>query len=117
MWRCDFELSDLRPEESDEPTRPIRTVTVHAAQRGRSGRTCAGRADGRTRCRSRSGDWKAAGADRRAGRCGAWLVVVVLFQTILGSFQAPAVDQYQVPDVLGMTVEEADERPPGEGHF
>lgn len=38
-------------------------------------------------------------------------LVVVLFKTILGSFSAPVTDQYQVPDLYDMTIEEAENDP------
>lgn len=44
-------------------------------------------------------------------------VVFLLFKSILGSFSAPAVDQYQVPNVLGMTIEEAENDPRVKGIF
>lgn len=44
-------------------------------------------------------------------------VVFLLFKSILGSFSVPAVDQYQVPNVLGMTIEEAENDPRVKGIF
>ena len=38
-------------------------------------------------------------------------MVVVLFRTILSSFSAPMADQYQVPDLYDMTIEEAENNP------
>ena len=44
-------------------------------------------------------------------------VVIVLFKTILGSFAPAVVDQYQVPDLYNMTIEEAENDPRIEGVF
>ena len=113
-----FDLSDLRPEESDEPTRPIRTmpshtvtIPVHQAERSYSSREREEAEEPR-----RSGDGKRAlliGAVAVA----AIAVVIVLFRTILGSFAPAVVDQYQVPDLYNMTVEEAENDPRVAGIF
>lgn len=43
--------------------------------------------------------------------------MIVLFKTILGSFAPAVVDQYQVPDLYNMTIEEAENDPRIEGVF
>ena len=111
-----FDLSDLRPEETDEPTRPIRTVSSHTV-------TVPVRATekGHVR-RNEDDDEPPASGGKRTVLIGAVViaalaVVFLLFRSILGSFSAPAVDQYQVPNVLGMTIEEAENDPRVKGIF
>ena len=111
-----FDLSDLRPEETDEPTRPIRTVSSHTVtvpvrtvEKGHVGRT-------------EDEDEPPASGGKRTVLIGAVViaalaVVFLLFKSILGSFSVPAVDQYQVPNVLGMTIEEAENDPRVKGIF
>lgn len=111
-----FDLSDLRPEETDEPTRPIRTVSGHTVtvpvrtvEKGHVRRT-------------EDDDEPPASGGKRTVLIGAVViaaltVVFLLFKSILGSFSAPAVDQYQVPNVLGMTIEEAENDPRVKGIF
>lgn len=111
-----FDLSDLRPEETDEPTRPIRTVSGHTVtvpvrtvEKGHVRRT-------------EDDDEPPASGGKRTVLIGAVViaalaVVFLLFKSILGSFSVPAVDQYQVPKVLGMTIEEAENDPRVKGIF
>ncbi len=113
-----FDLSDLRPEESDEPTRPIRTMTshtvtipVHQPERSRPHRE-----------REDDEEPRRAGNGKRGVLVGAVTVaavavVIVLFKTILGSFAPAVVDQYQVPDLYDMTIEEAESDPRIDGIF
>ena len=106
----DFDLEDLRPEEVDEPTRPLRTVGIHAAAQ-QHGRTSVSRE------RERRRDYEE-DEDRRSNKTQTvlWTVagllaavlVFFLFRSIFASFQTPAgPEQYVVKNVLGMTVEEA----------
>ncbi len=111
-----FDLSDLRPEETDEPTRPLRTVSSHTVtvpvrtvEKGHVRRT-------------EDDDEPPVSGGKRTVLIGAVViaalaVVFLLFKSILGSFSAPAVDQYQVPNVLGMTIEEAENDPRVKGIF
>ena len=111
-----FDLSDLRPEETDEPTRPIRTVSSHTVtvpvrtvEKGHVRRT-------------EDDDEPPVSGGKRTVLIGAVViaalaVVFLLFKSILGFFSAPAVDQYQVPNVLGMTIEEAENDPRVKGIF
>ena len=111
-----FDLSDLRPEETDEPTRPIRTVSGHTVtvpvrtvEKGHVRRT-------------EDDDEPPASGGKLTVLIGAVViaalaVVFLLFKSILGSFSVPAVDQYQVPNVLGMTIEEAENDPRVKGIF
>ena len=111
-----FDISDLRPEETDEPTRPIRTVSSHTVtvpvrtvEKGHVRRT-------------EDDDEPPVSGGKRTVLIGAVViaalaVVFLLFKSILGSFSAPAVDQYQVPNVLGMTIEEAENDPRVKGIF
>ena len=111
-----FDLSDLRPEETDEPTRPIRTVSSHTV-------TVPVRTAEKSHVRrNEDDDEPPASGGKRTVLIGAVViaalaVVFLLFKSILGSFSAPAVDQYQVPNVLGMTIEEAENAPRVKGIF
>ena len=113
----DFELSDLRPEVEDEPTQTLRTAGLHTTQPG--GRTPV------TREHRRSYEEEEPAPRGGKGRTvliasaavAALLVVAVLFKTILGSFTAPAPEQYVVPNVLDRTVEEAAVLPEISGIF
>ena len=113
-----FDLSDLRPEENDEPTRTIRTmpshtvtIPVHQPERNYPHRE-----------RDEDEEPRRAGSGKRGVLVGtvtvaAVAVVIVLFKTILGSFAPAVVDQYQVPDLYNMTIEEAENDPRIEGVF
>ena len=113
-----FDLSDLRPEENDEPTRTIRTmpshtvtIPVHQPERNYPRRE-----------RDEDEEPRRAGSGKRGVLVGAVTVaavavVIVLFKTILGSFAPAVVDQYQVPDLYNMTIEEAENDSRIEGVF
>lgn len=113
-----FDLSDLRPEENDEPTRTIRTmpshtvtIPVHQPERNYPRRE-----------RDEDEEPRHTGSGKRgvlvsAVTVAAVAVVIVLFKTILGSFAPAVVDQYQVPDLYDMTIEEAENDPRIEGVF
>lgn len=113
-----FDLSDLRPEENDEPTRTIRTmpshtvtIPVHQPERNYPRRE-----------RDEDEEPRRTGSGKRGVLVGAVTVaavavVIVLFKTILGSFAPAAVDQYQVPDLYNMTIEGAENDPRIEGVF
>ena len=113
-----FDLSDLRPEENDEPTRTIRTmpshtvtIPVHQPERNYPRRE-----------RDEDEEPRRIGSGKRgvlvsAVTVAAVAVVIVLFKTILGSFAPAVVDQYQVPDLYNMTIEEAEDDPRIEGVF
>ena len=113
-----FDLSDLRPEENDEPTRTIRTILshtvtipVHQPERNYPRRE-----------RDEDEEPRHTGSGKRgvlvsAVTVAAVAVVIVLFKTILGSFAPAVVDQYQVPDLYDMTIEEAENDPRIEGVF
>lgn len=113
-----FDLSDLRLEENDEPTRTIRTmpshtvtIPVHQPERNYPRRE-----------RDEDEEPRRAGSGKRGVLVGAVTVaavavVIVLFKTILGSFAPAVVDQYQVPDLYNMTIEEAENDPRIEGVF
>ena len=113
-----FDLSDLRPEENDEPTRTIRTmpshtvtIPVHQPERNYPRRE-----------RDEDEEPRRAGSGKRGVLVGAVTVaavavVIVLFKTILSSFAPAVVDQYQVPDLYNMTIEEAENDPRIEGVF
>ena len=107
-----FDLSDLRPDESDEPTRPIRTVGGHvAAQPVYQPERSYPRRE-----QEEEDEPRRVGSGKRGVLIGAVAVaaialVVVLFNTILSSFSAPVADQYQVPDLYDMTIEQAESDP------
>ena len=113
-----FDLSDLRPEENDEPTRTIRTmpshtvtIPVHQPERNYPRRE-----------RDEDEEPRRTGSGKRGVLVGAVTVaavavVIVLFKTILGSFAPAVVDQYQVPDLYNMTIEEAENDLRVEGVF
>ena len=113
-----FDLSDLRPEENDEPTRTIRTmpshtvtIPVHQPERNYPRRE-----------RDEDEEPRRTGSGKRgvlvsAVTVAAVAVVIVLFKTILGSFAPAVVDQYQVPDLYDMTIEEVENDPRIEGVF
>ena len=113
-----FDLSDLRPEENDEPTRTIRTmpshtvtIPVHQPERNYPRRE-----------RDEDEEPRRTGSGKRGVLVGAVTVaavavVIVLFKTILGSFAPAVVDQYQVPDLYNMTIEKAENDPRIEGVF
>ena len=113
-----FDLSDLRPEENDEPTRTIRTMSshtvtipVHQPERNYPHRE-----------RDKDEEPRRTGSGKRGVLVGAVTVaavavVIVLFKTILGSFAPAVVDQYQVPDLYNMTIEVAENDPRIEGVF
>ena len=113
-----FDLSDLRPEENDEPPRTIRTmpshtvtIPVHQPERNYPRRE---RDEDEEPRRTDSGK---RGVLVGAVTVAAVAVVIVLFKTILGSFAPAVVDQYQVPDLYNMTIEEAENDPRIEGVF
>ena len=115
----DFELEDLRPEESDEPTRPLRTASILSGSNAQSGHRPARESE---RERRRYDDYDddydrpRRGSNKRntvligVAVVLAVAVIVVLFRTILGSFGA-APTSYVVPDLLGCTEEEAKDLP------
>ena len=107
-----FDLSDLRPDESDEPTRPIRTVGGHVAAQPvyQPERSYSRREQEEEEEPRRSGSGKR-GVLIGAVAVAAIALVVVLFRTILSSFSAPMADQYQVPDLYDMTIEAAENDP------
>ena len=111
-----FDLSDLRPEENDEPTRTIRTMPSHTVTIPvhQPERNYPRRERDEEPCRAGSGK---RGVLVGAVTVAAVAVVIVLFKTILGSFAPTAVDQYQVPDLYNMTIEEAENDPRIEGVF
>ena len=106
-----FDLSDLRPDENDEPTRPIRTVGGHVAAQPvyQPERSHPRREREEEEEPSRTGGRRIVLAG--AAALAALALVVVLFKTILGSFSTPPVEQYQVPDLSDMTIEEAENDP------
>ena len=108
----DFELSDLRPEEPDEPTQLLHTAPAQTAHRAAPGREPAYPRDRRwedryeeERVPRMSGGRKAA---LIAGGCVVVAVVLFfLFRAIMASFVPAAPTSYPTPNLLGMTMEQA----------
>ena len=110
----DFELSDLRPEETDEPTQKLRSAVPPQLHRQ-------GREPAYERNRRYEDDRY---DDERPSRLsggkkialiggGAVVVVVVLFflfRAIFASFVPAAPDTYTVPKLVGMTEEQANQQ-------
>lgn len=131
----DINPKDLRPEEPDEPTRPLRTGAVvaaaaqHHAARELSRERDTGREYGRSRDRKYNSDYdrdpprKAEGelspSKRTAMIVGVVVVALVavffVARAVLGSMDAG--DNYLVPNVLGLTVDEANALPEVDGIF
>ena len=118
----DFEIADLRPDVVDEePTQPLRTSAIHTAAAPQAVRPQP------VRERERRRDYEEDDAPRSRGggktvlivaaAVASLLLVAVLFKSILGSFSTPAPEQFRVPKVLGMTLEEANALPEVEGIF
>jgi beta-lactam-binding protein with PASTA domain len=102
----DFELSDLRPEESDEPTMLLRTTGNHRVQSPERDRRARYEEERRPKRRK-----AAAGriALLSAGTLAALAVVFFLFRGYFCLLLTPSStgDTYIVPDVTNLTVEEA----------
>ena len=113
----DFEMEDLRPTEVDEPTRLLHPVSTYGG--GSVPRhSLQQREDGYRRREEAYEDEEAAPSrnERRkraaiigGSLAGASLLVFLLFHFILSSFGAKTPTEYPVPDLIGMTVEEAKE--------
>ena len=107
----DFELSDLRPEETDEPTQLLRTggtrtATTPAHHRTQPSREQPRRRDYEEDDPAPKSSWKKTTLLAVAGLLAAALAFTLL-SSILKSVNTP-VDQYVVKSVLGLTVEEAE---------
>jgi serine/threonine-protein kinase len=103
-------MEDLRPEVIDEPTRPLRTTSDHTPVTHRPP----------TREREYRRDYDEYDEPAPQKKTGQTVLIViavvlaaalafVLIRSILGSFETPAVDQYVVQNVVGYTVEQAQE--------
>ena len=114
----DFELSDLRPQEPDEPTQLLRPQAVHAS----SSRPSPSRERRREYEEYEEPPRRRKNQTQRtllvvAGVVAALLLVVVLFKSILASFNAPSQDSFVVPSVLDKTIAEASAMPEVSGIF
>ncbi|MCQ2447398.1 MAG: Stk1 family PASTA domain-containing Ser/Thr kinase [Oscillibacter sp.] len=112
----DFELSDLQEEETDEPTMAIHTVGGHATNLNPS------RQDHHHGRYEETEVTDPPMSKRRtilvaAIAIAALAVVALLFSSIMNSFKTPASDQYMVPEVLNLTLEEAMNLPEVNGIF
>ena len=117
----DFELSDLRTDETDEPTQPLR---VAAGRTVSVPRHRVAPAQEQERIKERRREYEEPAARRNTKQTVLIVIVAVLavalavtlFRSILGSFDKPT-DQYVVKSVLGLTVEEARAKDGIEGVF
>ena len=112
----DFELKDLRPDEEDEPTRPLRTGSVHAALEAEQAHRTASRE------RTYEEDEPSRSGGKRtilivAVTVAALLLAALLFKNIFGSFGTLAPTEYIVPNVVGKTLAEAGTMPEVQGIF
>lgn len=115
----DFSMEDLRPEESDEPTRPIKTAHVAAA-------TAAVAKQRQTVRTERQYDAREEVEERghRKGQLGlviggllmAAVAIGLLFNYILSTFGAET-ESYIVPKIIGYSVEDAKDLPSIKGIF
>ena len=102
----DFELSDLRPEETDEPTQKLRSAVPPQLHRQ-------GRRWEEDRYEDEQPSRLSGGKKIALIGGGAVVVVVVLFflfRAIFASFVPAAPDTYTVPKLVGMTEEQANEQ-------
>ena len=122
-----FDMADLREEEVDEPTRPLRVASVAAAaaaannQSSRRAAETSARDRDRDRRRYADEEPYSESIGKKIAQVGLALVAValavalvgILFKSIMTSFeqQQTVVDQYVVKSVLGLTLEEARELP------
>ncbi len=113
----DFELSDLRPSDEDDPTQPLRTSAVRSGA-AISHRTGAVQQRERRREYDDYDDDGYVSRSRGGGKQTVLMIVAVLLATalaftfirsIVGSFGAPPVESYAVKNLIGKTVEDAQE--------
>jgi len=114
----DFKLIDLRPEEPDEPTRPLRAAAdPHNAKAAPQQRERRGFVDP---------EYNDGEPPRSTRRQTILMIIVaalalavagVLLHSIITSFDSEPIEQYMVPDVLGLTIEQAYERAGVKGIF
>lgn len=114
----DFELSDLRGTEVDEPTQPLSAAAVQAAGAAASRQMSAVvKTEGERRKPVRR-EYEDPVPKRKTHQTVliavaavlAIVLAVTLFRSVLGSVQAPPVNQYVVKSIVGLTVEEAQEK-------
>lgn len=118
-----FDMADLREEEVDEPTRPLRVASVaqHAAAANNQPSRRTEQSRDRDRRRYAEEEPYSESIGKKIAQVGLALVAValavalvgILFKSILTSFeqQQTVVDQYVVKSVLGLTLDEARELP------
>lgn len=96
----DYDLLDLRAGVTDEPTQPIDAREIHNLRE----------AEDDYDDRGGGGVWKKLLMTLAAVALSAALIYG-LYQVILNSFAPPPVTEFEVPDIMGMTVEEAEADP------
>ena len=110
----DFELSDLRPEETDEPTQKLRSaVPPQLHRQGREPSYERGRRWEEDRYEDERPSRLSGG--KKIALIGGGVVVVVvvlffLFRAIFASFVPAAPDTYAVPTLVGLTEEQANQQ-------
>lgn len=107
----EYTMADLRPEEEDEPTRPIRITrggsTAVAVNRRQEAMEAPKKVSAST---DKEPPAKKRNKGLVIGGCiAAAVLVVVLFVMILRSFGKTSVKEYTVPDLTGYTMEQAAE--------
>lgn len=102
----DIAITDIRPEETDEPTQFVRTANISRAVNSQSRHT----AEKRERVVE---DVPSGGGGKKMavilGIIAAIVVIIlVVFHSIMTSFKAPPNVENRVPSLYGLTVEEAE---------
>ncbi len=120
----DFDMDDLRPPVVDEPTQPIRTAAaVRAVEK-----TVKAPSVRERRREYIDEDEYDQGSGNHAALITKVLIVVAvllaatlgavtLFRSVQNSFNTPAPESFMVPNVVGLTLEEANALPDVEGIF
>jgi len=111
----DFELEDIRKEEIDEPTRPLRIAGAAAVATNNQLRRDPKANERRAERRYEDYDDDSGSKDKKqiiliiVASVLALALIGVMFKSIFGSFEQQASNQYAVPSVLGMLPDEAKE--------
>lgn len=110
----DFEMDDLRPEEIDEPTRPLKTSYSGYSSYNTNARSSGGaspRTEQRVRERNTDRDVRETSnsGKKRTGLLVGGIVVgvVVVVLLLYAVFSSMGAKEYTVPSVIGYTVEDA----------
>ncbi|WP_298032042.1 Stk1 family PASTA domain-containing Ser/Thr kinase [uncultured Dysosmobacter sp.] len=109
----EFQKEDLRPTEEDEPTQLLHTAAVTGGTTSRTSRASRPAVERRREYEDDEPEQRGGGRTR-AVLIGivcvlAVALVAVLFKTIFSSFGTPVPEQYTVPNILGYTLEAANQ--------